>query len=570
MSIQIKYILSILIFVSVAATAQNEGFMLHKTMDEQMQKSMGSLQLPSMPNPFYIGLNIVDQNRLCIHSSLGSTIKAYETRKRSAHNMQVLVGDYKNSNLDGRIMFQSLSRPGFPTGNCVDEIRRRLWLSFDRAYRMSLNFYAAKRSAMQNANQGDWAEVPDFLPGAATLINEPVTELSYDIEKLTAYTNMISETMKAYPDLTFSWVRLTGIKANVFYSNTEGAKASYPGTIIRLVVNAETLTPEGESLELYNTYHVMKENDLPSLEQVIRETRELVNTLFEMRDAPVFNDVYNGPILFEGPAASEVVRKTMFYAKHENLFAKRERMTTTAQSGSAGIKISTESRMDSRIAPEALNVSAYPKKKQFDGTTLIGSFSIDMEGTIPPDELIIIENGVLKNLLSSRIPTLKMKESNGHLRIPAYSGMPTIAPGVIEVDYKDAVSGEELKKQLLECAKDDGLSYAIIVREMTSNFSELRRVFLTDVNTGKETMVRNVGFNTLELNDLRKIIGASNQKRVLNTTVGEDTNHRIDYISGCPGTFITPDGFLIKDLEVSKSTKTSMTKPPIVKNPLEL
>ncbi len=570
MSIRRKYIFSILIFVSVAVSAQNEGSMLHKTMDEQMRKSMGSLRLPNMPNPFYIGLNIVDQNRLCIHSSLGSTIKAYETRNRSAHNMQVLTGNYKNSNLDGGIMTQSLSRPGFPTGNCADEVRRRLWLSFDRAYRMSLGQYSARQSAMQNANQGEWADVPDFLPGAATLVNEPVTELSYDLEKLTVYANAISETMKTYPELTFSWVRLTGIKANVFYSNTEGAKATYPVSIIRLVVNAETLSTEGENLELYNTYHVLKENELPPLDQVISETRELVGTLFEMRDAPVFNDVYNGPILFEGPAASEVVRKTMFYAKHENLYAKRERMTTIAQSGSAGTKISTEIRIDTRIAPEALNVTAYPKKKQYNGTPLIGSFSVDMEGTIPPDELPIIENGVLKNLLNSRIPTLKMKESNGHLRVPTFSGMPMIAPGVIEVGYKNAVTGEELKKQLVERAKEDGLSYAIIVREMTSNLSELRRVFLIDVNTGKETMVRSAGFNTLELNDLRKIIGASNQKRVLNTTVGEDTNHRIDYLSGCPGTFITPDAFLIKDLEVSKSTKTSMTKPPVVKNPLEL
>lgn len=566
----IKYILPVVIFLTVTAAAQNQGKMIHQVMDEQIQKSMGVLRLPNMPDPFFIGLNIVDQNRLSIHSSLGSTIKAYETRSRNSHNLQVLVGDYTFNNLDGRITSQSLTRAIFPEGDCPDEIRRRLWLSFDRAYRMSASQYSTKQSALQNTNPGEWADVPDFLAGIPVQVNEPLAELTYDLEKLIRYANSISLTMKDYPRLTYSWVRLTGTKANLYYTNTEGSKASYPTTLLRLVVNAETLTPEGESIELYNTYHVLSEQDLPPLDQVIRETREMVITLFAMRDAPRFDDIYNGPVLFEGPAAAEVVRKTMFYANHENLFGYRAQTNTTGLPGSAGSKIPAESRLDTRIAPEGMTVTATPKRKQFEGIILAGSFPVDMEGTIPPDQLVLIENGMLKSLLSGRIPTLKMKASNGHLRVTAVSGTPMIAPGVIEVDYRNAVPKEELRKQLLERARADGLKYAVIVREMTSNLSELRRIYLVDVETGKETMVRSVSFSTLTLNDLRKIVGAGDKKQVLNTTAGQDTNHRFDYMSGCPASFITPDAFLIKDLEISKSTKTTTAKPPAVSNPLEL
>ena len=566
----IKYILSILTFLTVAATAQNPGTMLHKVMEEQMHKSMGALRLPSNPDPFFIGLNIVDQNRLSIHSSLGSTIKAYETRSRTSQNLQVLTGNNKISNLDGRIMAQSLYRTSFPVGDCADEIRRKLWLSFDRAYRMSASQYSTRQSAMQNTNLGEWADVPDFLAGTPVQVDEPVAELTYDLEELTRYANAISATMKDYPRLTLSWVRLTGTKANIYYSNTEGSKASYPSTLLRLVVNAETLTPEGESIELYNTYHVLSEQDLPPLDQVIRETREMVNTLYTMRDAPRFEDIYNGPVLFEGPAAGEVVRKTMFYANHENLFASRALPTRTGLPGSAGTKIQAESRLDTRIAPEGMTVQATPGRKEYDGVALAGSYPVDMEGTIPPDKVVLIGNGMLKSLLSSRIPTLKVKESNGHLRVTAVSGTPMITPGVIEVDYRDAVPKEELRKQLLGRAKADGLKYAVIVREMTSNLSELRRIYLVDVETGKETMVRSVSFSTLTLNDLRKIVGAGDQKQVLNTTAGQDTNHRFDYMSGCPASFITPDAFLFKDLEITKSTKTTTAKPPVVGNPLEL
>ncbi|MBV5311706.1 MAG: hypothetical protein JZU47_00330 [Prolixibacteraceae bacterium] len=567
-----NYIFLLLLLISSVAMAQNQntGSMFHKVMEEQMNKSMGALRLPGMPNPFYIGVNIVDQNLLIVHSSLGSLIKASESRMRVPQNLQVLVGDYKNNNLNGTAFNPMAGRTNFPVADCIDESRRRLWLSFDRAYKNSVNLYSAKQSANKNAAPDEWTNVPDFLPGKVIQLSLPAIDLNYNKEKLVQYANAISAELKNYPQFTTSWVRITGIKANIYYSNTEGSKASYPNSIVRLVVNAETVTDEGEELELYKTYHVKTESDLPQLDQVLKETKEMAATLLEMKKAPVFNDVYNGPVLFEGPAAAEVVRKTMFYAQQENLFAKRERRTNSQMPDRSTNKISTELRIDTRISPENMTVKAVSGKTKYNGIQLIGAYPVDMEGTVPPEELVIVENGVLKNLLCGRMPTLKMKESNGHLRVPSISGASIIGPGVVEVDYKNGVSKEELKKQLMERAKADGLNYAIIVREMTSNLSELRQIFKVDVNTGEETRIRSVSFNSLVLTDLRKIIGASNQMQVLNNTGGEDTNHRIDYLSGCPTTFITPDAFLFKDLEISKSTKPLQNKLPVVKNPLEI
>jgi hypothetical protein len=147
---------------------------------------------------------------------------------------------------------------------------------------------------------------------------------------------------------------------------------------------------------------------------------------------------------------------------------------------------------------------------------------------------------------------------------------PTIVPGVVEVDYKDAVSNEELKKKLIEMAKEEGLEYALIVREMTSNMSELRQVYKVDVNTGEEKLVRSASFKGLTLNDLRKITGAGNNKIVLNTAAGEDIQHKMDFVNGCPATFITPDALLFREIEISKASKPNMAKLPVVKNPLEL
>ena len=137
-------------------------------------------------------------------------------------------------------------------------------------------------------------------------------------------------------------------------------------------------------------------------------------------------------------------------------------------------KISTDDRLDKKVSNEGLNVKAKPMMTEYNGIPLIGSYPIDMDGIVPPRETTLIENGVLKNLLCGRIPTAKMKVSNGHLRVPLTMPNPMIVPGVIEVDFNNSLSKEELKKKLIEMAQSEGLDYALIVREMTPNQSELR------------------------------------------------------------------------------------------------
>ena len=210
-----------------------------------------------------------------------------------------------------------------------------------------------------------------------------------------------------------------------------------------------------------------------------------------------------------------------------------------------------------------------PGMYSYNGIPLVGAYPIDMEG-VPSQETSLIENGVLKNLLCGRIPTAKMKQSNGHLRIPFLTLSPMIVPGVIDVDFKAAVSKDELKKKLIEMAKAEGLNYALVVRNMTPNQSELKLVYRVDINTGEEKLIRSAGFKGLTLNDLRKIVGAGDQKVVLNTAAGEDLAHKNDYPNGCPATFITPDAFLFKEIEVTKVARPNMAKLPVVKNPLEM
>jgi hypothetical protein len=437
---------------------------------------------------------------------------------------------------------------------------------------LSAELFEAKQSTLKSKTQeDDVVGLPDYTSAEKVLVEKPEISMKFDHQKLIAYSNAVSTAFVPYKSLTGSWVRLVGYKANVYYSNSEGSKASYPSSVLRVVVQAETQAANGEVFELFKIYHALSESDLPLKEEVIKDARMLAETLAKLKEAPIFNDVYIGPVLFEGQAASEAVRKTMFYARNDNLCAVRKQVTgNTGMNPSVQSKISADDRIDKKVSAEGLNVIAKPQMYSYNGIQLVGAYPIDMEGIVPSQETILIENGILKNLLCGRTPTVKMKQSNGHLRVPFLTLNPMIVPSVIDVDFKASYPKDELKKKLIEMAKAEGLSYALVVRMMTPNLSDLKLVYSVDVNTGEEKLIRSAGFKGLTMNDLRKIVGAGDQKIVMNTTAGEDLAHKFDYPNGCPATFITPDAFLFKEIEITKVLKPNMAKLPVVKNPLEM
>ena len=544
--------------------AQGTKEILHEAMEQEISRNMKGLHLTGMKDPFYIGLNILDANRLTINSSLGTIISSSEVPFRTTSNLQVLVGDYSSSNLNYTrgILINSSA---LPIDNSTEEIRRKLWLLFDKAYKQSAEMYESKQSVLKSRTQSeDVAGLPDFLKGEKTVIEKPEISLKFENEKLTQYAREVSLALKSFKYLSASGVRIFGTKSNIYYSNSEGTKATYPASVVRLVIYVETKAGNGESIELFQTYYASDEKGLPPASEMIEDAGLMAVRLAELRDAPVFDDVYTGPVLFEGQAAAETMRKALFSSRGENLIAMRPPIT-----GMITENVSSGDRIDEKISSANLIVKAKPAMLKYENIPLIGSYPVDMEGIVPPDEVILIENGVLKNLLCGRIPTLQMKNSNGHLRGMMGIPLTNIAPGVIEIDFKNGASRNELKKKLIKQAKSEGLEYALIVREVNPDMPEIKMVYKVDVRTGNEKLYRSAGFKGLALSDLRRLTAAGNQKIIFNATSSDFQMLKGDFLQGPPVTLITPDAFLYNAIGINKVNRTMTNKLPIVKNPLE-
>ena len=82
---------------------------------------------------------------------------------------------------------------------------------------------------------------------------------------------------------------------------------------------------------------------------------------------------------------------------------------------SLGARSDWTGKVDVRVLPPTVTLIDDPSAKDYKGTPLIGSYTIDEQG-VPAEKVTIVEDGKLKNLLMSRQPGPDSDKSNGHGR----------------------------------------------------------------------------------------------------------------------------------------------------------
>jgi hypothetical protein len=99
--------------------------------------------------------------------------------------------------------------------------------------------------------------------------------------------------------------------------------------------------------------------------------------------------------------------------------------------------------------------------QKHDGTSLVGHYAIDDEGT-PAQSVNLVEKGYLKTLLSGRTPTKRIRSSNGHSRggAPIYGVMQ-----LTSTDKKKEVDSKAMKGKMISLCKARELPYGIIIRK---------------------------------------------------------------------------------------------------------
>jgi predicted Zn-dependent protease len=338
-----------------------------------------------------------------------------------------------------------------------------------------------------------------------------------------------------------SGVFINVVETDNYFINSEGTEIATTDFMVGFSANAQVKTEEGEFIFDHISHRVLSLDKLPDVETLRKEVKQMADRLTTLKKTEVFKDSYTGPVLFVGTAAADVFSSSLF--SFGESFSASKNITNGYSS--------TDSKLGKKVVDDRFTIKSIPKMKSFNDIELLGSYEVDAEGVIPPDELVLVEGGVLKNLFSDRTVTKEGQTSNGH-----GSG-----PGVITVSANSGVSLDKLKEQLIETAKEEGLEYALIVKHFSAGGVRSINTYKVSLKDGKEELVRSANVRSMNLKSLKKVLGVSNEQIARNTEVGR---------FGTSLSLIAPNAILLEEVEVEGvRSNPFLDKEVYVENPVK-
>ena len=497
-------------------SGKDVGEIIFKAMEDELKRTKDSLHLENLPLPYFVDYKYVHNNFTYVSASLGGV---HSINHLTDHNLglaSLVLGDKMTTSkmtLDRNDM-----RYGFTDEADYDMIRRGFWTISDRSYKMALNNMGAKVNMrkMSPLPEED-VDIPEVLELPACEYIEESAVAPIDTALMIRYASELSAIFADYPRIYNSDVNFTVEAKDIYRLTSEGQKLRFALPEVKLNINGNIKTCDGSSL--FDQFEVFAKHtsELPSLEELKRRTRDFCALLVKKADAPVVKEFYVGPIMIEGESVVEAISHQVVQT---SCIASRD-----FQKGS-----STSSMMlGKRIVDTKMSISQWADTPEYKGQKLLANYKVDVDGVAPKKSLPIIENGILKTLLTGRHPAIGAMESTGNERFQFGSTTSKCAPGIIHVSIDKCIPQASMKSTFLKEAKKAGLDHAYIVKAPKDCWKYLVRV---DVNTGEEEIVRVSEIPNPSRSALMHITAASKDEFVSNHS-HYDYNTVISYIVPC-------------------------------------
>ncbi len=333
-------------------------------------------------------------------------------------------------------------------------MRKKLWLALDRAFRGATRAYAQKLVVLERLAQAD---LPDDLtpaPEAMTrLVAQDTTPI--DREGLAAMVASLSARFADWDSIDNGDVHLQILRSHETVVNTEGLVLQSSRARAVLAVVADTRAPDGMHLDHGAVLHLQ---EIPTAsDELLAQGEAMVDKVLAELDAlaraPMIEEEYDGPILFVGDAAAQLLASTVA----------TEAAGTPAPLGDGGRMMDLEptwqKHLGKNVLPPFLDLVDDPTGNQF------GSYDVDAEGVLA-EPLTLVDDGVLERLLMTRVPNEKVSGTNGRARMsPALEVGPAISNLRVE-SKRRGVNPIALERELLARAREDGYEFAYVIESL--------------------------------------------------------------------------------------------------------
>jgi TldD protein len=502
-------------------------------MKAELDRSKAHLKMENVEAPYYIDYRLTDTDEYDMEAAYGALQTNTHAHSRYIR-VVVRVGDYELDSYFG---------PGIGTVNLApiednaESLRWQLWEATDQAYKIASQALAAKRATLSQYSAGQ--PFDDFAHATPVQAIEPLAAINFDPEAWRRTIENASELYRGDPkiDMLSSIARCWAV--NQYFVNTEGTVTRHGYTGCFVDTTGTTQASDGMRLSDDVPYRSATPQDLPSEQQVLADTGTMLARLKALREAPMVDDDYQGPVLFSPDAAAEVFDSLI----GANVLGRRPRPGNSARTVGP-----FASSYKTRVLPAFVSVTDDPTMASFDGQKLQGHYTTDDEG-VPAQKVPVIVDGILTNYLIGRDPIQDFPQSNGHGRAgPGQPPAPRVA--VLDVESKNPLSATDLKKKLIELCQQDNLTYGYYLAQ-TAGVQNLspRLLYRVYVKDGHEELVRGAVFNQLDARALRNGVVALGNDPVVSNREG-----------AVPRTIVAPSA-LIDDIEVKRTDQKNAKLP---------
>jgi len=515
-----------------AAHAAAKGDGLLEALLTELDRSKAQLKMDQVQAPYFVEYRVSDVEDIGFEAAFGALRENQHLHFRVLR-VVVRVGDYKQDSQFGRSQGESTI---LPLDNDPIALRHQIWLATDDAYKTAGQGLAEKQAALKQFSV-DPNPVDDFAKAPQMIAVEPTVSLKVDEVGWKKTLADVTALYKQYPDVQSVTASTRFTSVNEYLVNSEGTVTRSGKTTYSVSLSSSSQAADGMRLGRSPAFMVARAEELPTRDKLMGEAKKMLDTVVALRQAPIVEEEYRGPVLLAADAANDIVASLI----GQNLLGQKPQLGKPNRTTGA-----FATSYKTRVLPNFLSVVDDPTMKEFQGKSLVGSYAVDSEG-VKAQTVNIVENGTLSNYLIGRVPIRDFPSSNGHGRA-APGSPPGPSLGVLLVKSSDAQPAEELKKKVVQMVTDQGKEYGYRVETLGPGNSPrlLYRVYAKD---GHEELVRGAVFSELDIRALRSdLIAVGNDPLVSNRA------------GGAPTTIISPS-LLFDELEV-KRADTSKDKLP--------
>ena len=508
-----------------------------KAMLEELDRSKSQLQLKDFAKPFFIQYRIEEVEDFESKAEYGASEGSEHKHQRVAR-ITVRVGDFKTDSSSSR-------GDGSSQMGALDDdpiaIRSALWTATDQAYKSALAAYAQKQAELKQVQTPPQAD--DFSHESPIISLGSPLRLKLDEA---AWTERVAHDSGLYRteatvngnqnEVQYS---LGGFNARVtttWLVNSEGTIVRKSSGYYQESIAVGTQAADGMRLDRsYATVRASLE-DLDSPQAFEKHTLELIASLTDLRNAPIVEEEYHGPVLLSSDASAD----TMTSLLSTELAATRPRLGTEARTNGP-----FASSYHARVLPEFMDVVDSPGLKSYAGKGLVGAYDVDDEG-VPAQAVKMITSGKLVGYLMGREPVRDFPQSNGHAR-GSVTGAARPVTGVMKVTAKNGLTDDELNRKLLDMAKDRELKNVYYVQTMGGALTP--RLLYRVSPDGKRELVRGAVLDDLDDRALRSSVEAAGKDLFV-----------ANYLGDVPETVLAP-ALLFDDVTVRRANEKNEKLP---------